>query len=248
MIHLARTGLASKKTLDCSALWSTSCGAVAEPQKRRSAQGSPRGEQTTLGVLTARTGEGHGWVLMPTLQGWPLSLEEGASHSHVWLRPPSRRPAEAPALLQPLIWTAPGQPGMSLPGPLCTLSSAFRCHLLAGAVPFLKYSPCWSLHVQANKPCWFFVCYSSIYFLPPQGENHQEEGLPCSGYVPRAWNGTHFFWMDRFSCFKRRNKLLVTSLSASPFPVSSPPSWSQRQLSIYAVHSAQKACLPPFHD
>lgn len=100
----------------------------------------------------------------------------------------SARPAAAPYLNRP--WSAwDVSPWASL----YPLIRAFRCHLLAGAVPFLKYSPCWSLHVQANKPCWFFVCYSSIYFLPPQGENHQEEGLPCSGYVPRAWNGTHFF-------------------------------------------------------
>ena len=59
----------------------------------------------------------------------------------------SAHPASAPRLARP------GQPGMSLPGPLCTLAPPFRCHLLAGAVPFLKYSPCWSLHVQANKSC-----------------------------------------------------------------------------------------------
>ena len=148
-----------------------------EPQHRGAAEESrphwvcwPQGQgKVTAGSSRQRCRAGpwawrKGWAT-PTC-GWgpgPANLEQK--------RPPCCSPLSEPA---------PGSLGGHSLG--LTLSSHPRSDPRPGrGVPFLKYSPCWSLRVQANKPS---SCLLFIYFLPPQGENHQEEDLPCWGYVP----------------------------------------------------------------
>ena len=105
------------------------------------AQGSPQREQTTLGVLTPRTGQGHGWVLTPMLQGWPLSFEEGASHPHVWLRPrPANLLQKRPSCFSPL----------SDPPPV-----SLGCHSLGLSVPS---------HPRSDATSWQELCHFYLTF------------------------------------------------------------------------------------